>query len=456
LWNVIVLLGSTAIIFVGLHWWFVIPLVLWAIGVALIVAFFVPRTRKAATANFEERSLLSGRFTDAYANITAIKLFGATDREDDYIRAGINRFLVVVKRLMRLQTYQTAAVGSLDVLLTGSVFVMALWAASRNLVPIGDIVVATGLVLRISGVSFQIVGGLSGLAHSIGTVENGMKSIAPKDAEPAPRPPTGFLVRDGALAFRDVTFRYGEGDLVLDGLTFDVEAKSSLGVVGLSGAGKTTILNLAAGLYAPDSGSIAVDGRDIGEMAETELWAGLSVVTQEPMLFNRSVRENLLYGRAAATDAELEEALSKVSAAEFVSKLVDNDGRKALDAHIGERGVKLSGGQRQRLAIARALLKDAPLIILDEPTSALDSETEAAIQATLASLRRQKTLLVIAHRVSTVAHLDRLIVLDKGKVVEEGTHDELVALGGIYARFWQLQTEGGGTEGRAEEAADVA
>jgi ATP-binding cassette subfamily B multidrug efflux pump len=283
-----------------------------------------------------------------------------------------------------------------------------------------------------------------------------MKSIAPKDPEPAPRPPTGFSVREGALAFRSVTFRYGEGDLVLDGLTFDVDAKSSLGVVGLSGAGKTTILNLAAGLYSPDSGAIAVDGRDIGEMAETELWAGPSVVTQEPMLFNRSVRENLLYGRADASDAELEDVLAKVSAAEFVSKLVDNDGRKALDAHIGERGVKLSGGQRQRLAIARALLKDAPLLILDEPTSALDSETEAAIQETFASLRRKRTLLVIAHRVSTVAHLDRLIVLDQGRVVETGTHDELVAHGGLYSRFWRLQTEGGGTGGRSDEAADVA
>jgi ATP-binding cassette subfamily B multidrug efflux pump len=284
-----------------------------------------------------------------------------------------------------------------------------------------------------------------------------MKSIAPKDPEPAARAPTGFTVREGALSFRDVAFRYGEGDPVLDDLSFELSARSSLGVVGLSGAGKTTIFNLVAGLYPPDRGTISVDGRDIMAMAESELWDGLSVVTQEPMLFNRSVRENLLYGRADASDAELEEALAKASAADFVAKLVDNEGRKGLDAHIGERGVKLSGGQRQRIAIARALLKDAPILILDEPTSALDSETEAAIQATLVSLRRRKTLLVIAHRVSTVAHLDRLIVLDKGKVVEEGTHDELVALGGIYSRFWRLQTEGTAAPGEdSDAAADVA
>jgi ATP-binding cassette subfamily B multidrug efflux pump len=456
MWSVAVLFASSVVVFAAVYWVFLIPLILWAAGAIAIAWFLVPRTRKASERQFEQRSRVSGQLAETYSNIVAVKLFGATDREDGNIRSAIMAFLAALRKTMGLNTIQYGAVMALNSALTISVFMLALWGAVSNAIPVGDIVVATALVLRLQYVSFIIVSGVTSLAGSFGTVESAMKSIAPKDPEPAPRPPTGFSVREGALAFRSVTFRYGEGDLVLDGLTFDVDAKSSLGVVGLSGAGKTTILNLAAGLYSPDSGSIAVDGRDIGDMAETELWAGLSVVTQEPMLFNRSVRENLLYGRADATDAELEEVLAKVSAIEFVSKLVDNDGRKALDAHIGERGVKLSGGQRQRLAIARALLKDAPLLILDEPTSALDSETEAAIQETFASLRRKRTLLVIAHRVSTVAHLDRLIVLDQGRVVETGTHDELVAHGGLYSRFWRLQTEGGGTGGRSDEAADVA
>jgi ATP-binding cassette subfamily B multidrug efflux pump len=358
--------------------------------------------------------------------------------------------------MMRLNTLQGLSVGALDTLLLGSVFTMALLAAINGLLPVGDIVVATALVLRVRSISSAVVGGVTGLANSIGTVQNGMKSIAPPEPDPAPRPATGFTIRDGSLGFSDVTFRYGGGEPVLDQLSFEVGARSSLGIVGLSGAGKSTILNLAAGLYPPEAGSITVDGKDLTDMAETELWAGLSVVTQEPMLFNRSVRENLLYGRADATDAELFDVLRRVSAAEFVQKLVDNEDRKGLDAHIGERGVKLSGGQRQRLAIARALLKDAPILILDEPTSALDSETEAAIQQTLASLRSEKTLLVIAHRVSTVAHLDRLIVLDKGKVVEEGTHDELVEQGGIYSRFWRLQTEGSGTDRSGDDSEETA
>ena len=443
LWTIIVLLASAAVVFLGLHWSFLLIIGLWLAGVLLLAVLIVPRVRKAGAEMFEQRSQVSGRLVDTYANIVAVKLFGATEREDGYIRSGIVRFLDAIHRMMRINTFQNLSIVTLDVFVVGAVFLLALSLSIDGLLPVGSIVVATGLVLRLRQVSWGIIGGVSGLANSIGTVENGMKSVAPKDAEPPPRPASGASIRRGEVTFDGVAFAYPGGDRVLEGLSFDVAANHSVGIVGLSGAGKSTILNLLAGLHLPDEGSISVDGQRVDALSESELWDGLSVVTQEPMLFNRSVRDNLHYGRADASDAELEEALAKVSADAFVAKLVDNQGRKGLDAHIGERGVKLSGGQRQRLAIARALLKDAPILVLDEPTSALDSETEAAIQETLASLRRKRTLLVIAHRVSTVAHLDRLIVLDKGRVVEEGTHDELVAAGGIYARFWRLQTEGG-------------
>ena len=287
------------------------------------------------------------------------------------------------------------------------------------------------------------MGGVANIAANIGAVRSGMGTIAPREPLPTAQSESGARIQHGSVLFKDVTFNYPNGERVLERLTFRVEAKQSLGIVGLSGAGKTTILNLISGLFEPMSGSITIDGHDTRTMSDTDLLAGISVVTQEPSVFDRSVRENLLYGRPTATETELKDALRAADAAEFVTKLVDSEGRTGFDAYVGERGVRLSGGQRQRIAIARALLKDAAILILDEPTASLDAETEASVKKMLRDRHGSVTLLVIAHRMATVADLDRIVVVDRGMVVEEGTHEELVGRRGLYRRFWQLQSAGG-------------
>lgn len=444
LWFMVVLLTSSAAVFAGLYWLFLIPLLVWLGGYAVTIRYFLPRIRRSAAGQFEAFSQNQGRFVDTYANVTTVKLFNGTAVEDGFLKDGITTMMEANWKMMRLYVIQGFVIRFLDLFLILSIFAIAIALWVNGTVPVGAIVVATGLAIRIQSTSFVIVGGFAGLAQSIGTIQNTMKSIVPTEPEPERPAASGADITKGSVAFDNVVFRYPTGEQILSGLSFSLPAHGSIGIVGLSGAGKTTIINLLTGLYAPQDGRIAIDGIDIASMSEAQLLDGLSVVSQDPSLFNRSVRDNVRYGRPGATDDELMAALEAAPAAEFVGKLVDAQERTGLDAMVGERGIRLSGGQRQRIAIARALLKDAPILILDEPTSALDSETEAAIQATFARLMQRKTLIVVAHRVSTIARMDKIIVLDGGRVSEEGSHDELVALGGAYHGFWQAQAAKGG------------
>ncbi|MGE0458149.1 MAG: ABC transporter ATP-binding protein [Bauldia sp.] len=450
LWSTVILIVSVGVVFASLYWLFLVPLLLWLASYAVIVRYFMPVIRKRAAAHFEAFSQNQGRFVDTYANITTVKLFHGAAIEDGFLKGGLVSMMSTNWRLMRMYIWQWLAVHVLEAGLLLSVFAIAiaLWIAGT--VPLGAIVVATGLAIRLQQSGYAIVGGFAGIAQSVGTVQNTMKSIVPSEPEPARPAASGPPIVEGRIAFEDVAFKYPTGDEVLSDLSFTLPARGSLGIVGLSGAGKSTIINLITGLYAPQSGRITIDGMDIAGMSETQLLGSLSVVSQDPSLFNRSVRDNVGYGRPGASDEELMAALASASAADFVSKLVDAAGRKGLDAMVGERGIRLSGGQRQRIAIARALLKDTPILILDEPTSALDSETESAIQSTLAQLMERKTQIVVAHRVSTIARMDKIIVLDRGRVAEEGPHDALVALGGAYAGFWKRQST---TTGAADAVA---
>ncbi|MCC6983366.1 MAG: ABC transporter ATP-binding protein [Bauldia sp.] len=442
IWFTTIFIVSTGVVFLDLDRAFLMPLALWVAGYSVVIWYFTPRILEGGKISFEGYTQLSGRLVDTYGNISTVKLFGGGQQEDEYIRAGISRAIQANRPVQRLQTLQWLAVNGLDVVLIVWVFSIALnlWAADA--IAVGAIVTATGLVIRLHSTGYMIIGGVAGLAQNLGKVQSAMKAIVPENPEPDRRPSNHPPTAHGMVRFDNVAFQYPNGERVLSGLSFSVPSRGSIGIVGLSGAGKTTIVNLLTGLYAPQSGTILIDGHDTAFVSESALFESLSVVSQEPSLFNRSVRDNVRYGRPGATDDEINAALAAAAADEFVGKLEDAHGRRGLNAVVGERGVRLSGGQRQRIAISRAILRDAPIFVLDEPTSALDSETEASIQNTLAKLRERRSLIVIAHRVSTIARLDRILVLHKGVVAEEGTHDELVSRGGQYFTFWQHQTEG--------------
>jgi ATP-binding cassette subfamily B multidrug efflux pump len=325
-----------------------------------------------------------------------------------------------------------------------SVFVLAIWQWREGSLPVGGVVVATTMAFRLQDLSWFLLGHAWNIFSNLGTVQNAMKTIA----EPLPARPAGggrMTPRSGPpIVFSEVSYAYAAGKTVVEGVSLTIAAREKIGVVGPSGAGKSTLIGLLAGLYLPRAGSITIDGCRTDQMSEDELRALFSVVSQDISLFNRSIRENILYGRPDADEDRLNDALAKARADEFVADLMDKQGRKGLAAHIGERGVRLSAGQRQRIAIARAIVKDAPVLLLDEASSALDSATEEHIQSELATLMDDKTVMVVAHRLSTLTRMDRIVVMDKGKVVEIGTHGDLLAAGGLYHDLWQLQARGAG------------
>jgi len=415
---------------------------LWFAGYASIVYFLLPEMRSAGRATADERSIFNGRLVDAFTNIVAVKLFDSGRREHAYIRDGLESFLHAVKRLTRAVTTVRASVAIINGAMMSAIAAICIYKFTAGGISTGAIAAALGLVFRLNQMSGWMMFNINGLIRNYATVQDATRTISVRpairdaaDAKVLPR-------AKGDIRFENVSFHYGKGGGIIENLNLHIRPGERVALVGPSGAGKTTIVNLALRLFDVEAGRILIDGQDVRSVTQGSLREQFGVVSQDAMLMHRSIRDNIGYGRAGASQAEIEDAARRSEAHEFIRGVSDPKGRRGYDAHVGERGVKLSGGQRQRVAIARMMLKDAPILILDEATSALDSEIEAAIQDNLYRLMEGKTVIAIAHRLSTIAALDRLIVLDKGRIVEEGTHDALIARGGLYAQLWKRQSGG--------------
>ena len=439
---VVVYFGGMLLIVGSNDWRLSLPLLGWLAGYLSLLRYFIPRLGHVAEDQADARSLMTGRIVDSYTNIQTVKLFSHARREAAYAREGMGGFLDTVYRQMRMITQLSGLLYLLNSLCLFAIAVLGIWLWLGEAISIGAIAVALGLVLRLWGMSQWIMWEMSGLFENIGTVQDGISSISlPRLVEDRPGA-KDLVVSAGDIRFEGVRFHYGKKKGVLEELTLHIRPGEKVGIVGRSGAGKSTLVNLLLRFYDIEAGRILIDGQDIAAVAQESLRANIGMVTQDTSLLHRSVSDNILYGRPDASEEAMREAARRAEAEEFVATLTDPAGRKGYDAHVGERGVKLSGGQRQRIAIARVMLKDAPILILDEATSALDSEVEAAIQENLYRLMEGKTVIAIAHRLSTIAAMDRLVVMDHGRIVEEGTHQELIAQGGLYAQLWQRQSGG--------------
>ncbi len=433
--------------------WLAVPFLVWLAAYVTLLWYFIPRLGKISEKQADARSLMTGRIVDSYTNIATVKLFSHSRREESYALEAMDEFMGTVHRQMRMVTVLQVVITTMNNVLLAAVVAIGITQWLGGSMTPGAIAVAAALVLRFQGMSQWVMWEMSALFENIGVVRDGISSISlPRVVADRPdSKPLGPV--KGDIRFDKVSFHYGKQSGVIEGLDLAVRPGEKIGLVGRSGAGKSTIVNLLLRFYDRESGRITIDGTDIATVQQDSLRAQIGVVTQDTSLLHRSVRENILYGRPDASEEEMLAAARLAEADAFIDTLVDPKGRKGFEAHVGERGVKLSGGQRQRIAIARVLLKNAPILVLDEATSALDSEVEAAIQSQLQLLMRGKTVIAIAHRLSTIAAMDRLVVLDNGRVVEQGTHAELIALGGTYAKLWARQS-GGFLQDALEEAAE--
>lgn len=439
---VIVYFVGTVVLVGQADMWLTVPLALWLAGYLLILFYFVPRLQRVSMAQSDARAQMTGRIVDSYTNIQTIKLFAHTMREQDYARGAMDDFMQTVHGQMRLVTQLTVSLHSLNALLLASVAGVAIWAWLQSSITLGAIAVAIALSMRIRSMSDWILWEVAGLFENIGTVQDGIGTIAQPLAIADVPDAKELSVQRGEIRFEYLHFHYGRKARVIEDLTLTIRPGEKVGIVGRSGAGKSTLVNLLLRFYDPEAGRILIDGQDIAKVTQESLRRNIGMVTQDTSLLHRSIRDNIGYGRPDADDAEVVQAAQRAHADEFINMLTDAKGRVGYDTQVGERGVKLSGGQRQRIAIARVLLKDAPILVLDEATSALDSEVESAIQEQLYTLMEGKTVIAIAHRLSTIAVLDRLVVMDEGRIIETGSHEELLQRDGLYAALWRRQSGG--------------
>ncbi len=458
-WVLVHWIGALLLFFQA-DWRLAIPLLIWLGGYIAALLYFVPRIEKRSAEMSEARSMLTGRIVDSYTNMATVKLFAHTEREDEYARGAFSEFLDRYKQQLRLNSIMEVVLWTLNGLVLVGTTWLAIWLWSKGLVTIGAIALVTGLIIRLMNMSGWFMYTMASIFDSIGVVQESMMAISrPLDVVDKEQAPA-IVVPRGEIRFENVAFHYGRVQRlestrgsVIGNMSLVIRPGEKVGLVGRSGAGKSTMVNLLLRFYDLEGGRILIDGQDIAGVAQDTLRANIGMVTQDTSLLHRSVMDNILYGRPEAGEAAAIAAAKRAQAHEFIAALEDQKGRKGYAAHVGERGVKLSGGQRQRIAIARVLLKDAPILILDEATSALDSEVEAAIQDQFQNLMAGKTVIAIAHRLSTIAAMDRLIILDKGRIVEDGSHAELLSRGGLYADLWARQSGGFVAKEAGEEKA---
>ncbi len=445
IWYILVY-GTTAILLLSTaDWRLAVPIIAWFAVYVWVLARFLPQMRERSRAMSEMRSVLTGKIVDSYTNILTVKLFARARDEDAFVRNAVDEHTETWRAQQRIGTWWGLCLQAMNALLmvgTGALAI-GLWATGH--IEVGIVATAIPMAWQLNTMSGVLAQQIANIFDDVGQVQDGMRSIAVARQMPD-LPGAVELTRvAGAIRFENVRFDYGRGPRrggVLRGLNLDVAPGERVGLVGRSGAGKSTLVHLLLGFYRPESGRILIDGRDIAGLTQESLRAQIGMVTQDTSLLHRSIRDNICYGRPDATEAEIVDAARRAHALEFVEGLEDWHGRTGFDAHVGERGVKLSGGQRQRIALARVILKDAPILVLDEATSALDSEVEAAIQEQLAQLMERRTVIAIAHRLSTICQMDRLCVLDRGRIVEQGTHERLLEAGGTYAALWRRQSGG--------------
>ena len=439
---VVVYFVTSGLVLASLDSWFLVPFFVWIVLFISILRLLIPRLSKTAQRQADARSLMTGRITDAYSNIATVKLFSHGAREAGYAKRSMEEFMVTVHAQMRLATSLDSLtyINNVVLILSTAIIGVLLW--QQSLVGVGAIATSTAMALRVHGLSRWIMWESARLFENIGTVNDGMNTLTkPQTILDKPNCPPLNVTR-GEIKFNDLSFAYDPAKPLLSHFNLTIKPGEKVGLIGRSGAGKSTIVNLLLRFYEAQQGTITIDGQNIMDVQQESLRSQIGLVTQDTSLLHRSVRDNIVYGRPSATEQEMFDAAARAEAADFIPFLSDAQGRKGYDAHVGERGVKLSGGQRQRIAIARVMLKDAPILLLDEATSALDSEVEAAIQESLDKMMENKTVIAIAHRLSTIAAMDRLIVLDHGQIVEQGTHAELLAQNGLYAKLWQHQSGG--------------